>query len=136
MPELTESQVKNAVAEYLEWQQNLGELWFERLNAGDYIEARGETRRRIKGAKKGTADFIVVQGGVVQMQNILHQEISADHPIAFVTFIECKETKWKPSKKPGDTEKSQREFAERVTKLNCRYVIVRDVDEAIEALRR
>ena len=109
---MSEADIKRAIEEYLTYQMNLGNLWFERLNAGDFIEVRGETRRRVKGARKGTADYIVIQIGQAG--------------IAFVTFLEIK-------RKTGKTTKEQDEFAERVRKLNCCYEVVRSVDE-VEAL--
>lgn len=129
MIELSEAEVKSGVEDYLQIAVNQGKLWFCRLNAGDFIEVRGETRRRVKGAPKGTADFIVIQGGEVQMVHTLHMEIHRTHPVAFVTFIECKSSK-------GKIRKEQVEFEEQITKLHCRYVIVRNVDELVEALER
>lgn len=128
MIELTEGQVKKAVAEHLQCLMDQGKLWFCRLNAGDFIERRGGSRRRIKGAGAGTADFIVIQGGTVQMY---YKVISRGEPwpIAFVTFIECKSTK-------GKQEPDQVEFEEKITKLNCKYAIIRDADELQEVLDR
>ncbi len=128
MMELTEADVKRGVEEYLQYQQNLGKLWFCRLNAGDFIEVRGETRRRIKGAPKGTADFIVIQYGTIQMY---YKAISRwePWPVAFVTFIECKSTKGKQSPE-------QLEFEVMIARHNCRYYIVRSVDDLITALGR
>lgn len=127
MIELSEAQVKSGVEEYLQYAQNQGKLWYCRLNAGDFIEVRGETRRRIRGAPAGTADYIVIQGGEVQMVHLIQQRIHRTHPIAFVTFVECKSSK-------GKTTKEQEEFAEQVRRLNCKYFIVRDVDELQTAL--
>ena len=128
MIELTEAEVKSGVEEYLQVAMNQGKLWFCRLNAGDFIEVRGETRRRIKGAPKGTADFIVVQYGTIQMY---YKAISRGEPwpVALVTFIECKSAKGKQSP-------DQLEFGEQITKLNCRYFVVRSVEELEEALER
>ena len=132
--ELTEAEVKKGVEDYLQYAMNQGKLWFARLNAGDFIDTRvkeghTETRLRIKGVKAGTADFIVVQGGEVQMVHSTQQRIHKTHPITFVTFIECKSTK-------GKQAPDQVEFEEQVSKLNCRYHIIRDVDELQEVLKR
>ena len=116
MIELSEAQVKRACEDYLEIMKAQGRLVYFRLNAGDFIETRGGSRRRIKGAGKGTADFIVIQSGV-----------GSHKPFVFVYFIEIKATKGKQSPE-------QKEFEEMVTKLSCRYHIVRSVDELIEAL--
>ena len=125
--ELSEAQVKRGVTDYLEIMQAQGRLVYFRLNAGDFIEVRGNTRRRIKGAPKGTADLIVIQGGEVQM--VHYNQIEKTHPVTFVTFIECKSSK-------GKTSKEQDEFAEQVKKLHCRYQIVRSVDDLMEVLKR
>ncbi|KKM07923.1 hypothetical protein LCGC14_1729110 [marine sediment metagenome] len=116
MIELTEAQVKYAVNEYLETMMAMGKLYFERLNAGNFIEVRGETRRRIKGAKKGTSDFFVIQGGE-----------GAHELLTFVTFVEVKSSKGKQSP-------DQLEFEEMITKYHCRYAVVRSVDELQEVL--
>jgi len=129
MIKVSESEVKYAVNEYLETIKAMGKLWFCRLNAGDFIEERGGSRRRIKGAGKGTADFIVIQGGEVQMFHAIQKSIHAIHPISFVTFIECKSS-------IGKESPEQKEFEELVTKLNCRYAIVRSVDDVIGVLNR
>mgnify|MGYP001560577565 CR=1 FL=1 len=117
----TESDIKKAVADYLQYKENQGKLWYARLNAGDFIETRGNTRRRIKGVGKGTADLIVIQSTNVQTQ-YKGQAKGSPYPIARVTFVECKSSKGKPSKE-------QLEFAERVMGLNCRYFVVRSVEE-------
>ncbi len=122
MIELTEGEVKKGVEDDLQIARNQGKLWYCRLNAGDFIEVRGGSRRRIKGAGKGTADFIVIQGGEVQMIHRIQQKVHKSYPVAFVTFIECKSTKGKQSP-------VQVEFEEMITKFNCRYAIVRSVDE-------
>ncbi len=115
---ITEAEVKKGVEDYLQYQMNQGKLWFERMNAGDFIEVRGETRRRIKGAKKGTADFIVIQSGVYGKSSLL----------SFVTFIEVKATK-------GKQKPEQKEFEEMIVGFNCQYEIVRSVDELMEVLK-
>jgi len=128
MMELSEAQVKRGVEDYLQYAMNQGKLWFCRLNAGDFIEVRGDTRRRIKGAPRGTADFIVIQGGQVHLEYKGKQQ-GPTAPVSFVTFIECKSTK-------GKLRKEQEEFAEQVRKLNCKYHIIRDADELPEVLSR
>ena len=61
---MLEKDLKRTVEDYLQYQQNQGKLVYLRLNAGDFIEVRGETRRRVKGCPKGTADFLVLQNHV------------------------------------------------------------------------
>ena len=128
MIELSEAEVKNACEEYLQYAQNQGKLWYCRLNAGDFIEVRGGSRRRIKGAGKGTADLIVIQAGVIQMFHNANK-VGDKYLLSFVTFVECKSTK-------GKQEPSQKEFQAMVEKLHCRYAIVRSVDDLQEVLKR
>ena len=49
------------------------------------------------------------------------------HPMAFVTFVECKST-------AGKQKPDQVGFEKMITQLHCRYVIVRDVGELIKVL--
>ena len=116
MIELTEAEVKKGVEDYLQIAINQGRLWFERMNAGDFIEVRGDTRRRIKGARKGTADYIVILKG-----------LGPHSMMSFVIFIEVKSTK-------GKQKPEQKEFEEMITRFNCQYEIVRSVDELEQLL--
>lgn len=127
---LRESDIKRAVGDYLAYQQNLGRLIYFRLNAGSFIlqNPDGSHRRRVQGSPKGTADYLVLQGGDVQTQH-LGQLKGEPHPICFVTFIEVKSTK-------GKQQLDQKAFEVKVNKHNCRYYIVRSVDELEEALIR
>lgn len=126
--QLTEAQVKQACEHYLTTAQNQGKLWYTRLNAGDFIETRGGSRRRIKGAGAGTADFVVIQKGQVHLE-YLGKKHGPEVPISFVIFVECKSTKGKQSPE-------QVEFEALVKKINCQYVIVRGVEELQEVLER
>ena len=42
-----EAELKKTVEDWLQYQQNLGRLMFLRLNSGDFIEVRGNTRRSL-----------------------------------------------------------------------------------------
>lgn len=114
MIELTESEVKKGVEDWLQYAMNQGKLWFARLNAGDiFIPNKDGSNRLFKGVGKGTADYIVIQIG----QPLL----------TYVTFIEIKSTK-------GKQKPEQREFELMIDKFNCRYTIVRSVDELEQLL--
>lgn len=127
--ELKESQVKQAVEEYLQYQQNLGKLLFFRLNVGDIlIKNKDDSHRLFRGCKTGTADIMVIQHGDVHLEYLGKQE-GPSIPVAFVTFIECKATK-------GRQTPEQAEFEIQAHKMNCRYHIVRNLDELIEVLKR
>ena len=49
---MSEADLKRTVEDYLQIGQNQGKWIFLRLNAGDFIEVRGNTRRRIKGCQR------------------------------------------------------------------------------------
>ena len=120
---LTEAEVKKDIETYLKTLRGYGKLWYERMNVGVF-----GPHHNIQGARKGTADFIVIQGGEVQMFHRV-QRVGKPHPIALVTFIECKSS-------DGKQKPDQIEFEAEVAKYNCRYAIVRDVDELQEVLKR
>lgn len=129
MIELSEAQVKNGCEEYLGYAQNQGKLWYSRLNAGDiYIPNKDGSTRKFKGAGAGTADLIVIQAGQVHLEYMGEQK-GPVAPVAFVTFVECKSTKGKQSKE-------QEEFEIKALAYNCRYAIVRSVNDLIEVLKR
>ena len=124
--ELTEAEVKKEVEALLKILTTQGKVWYERMNAGAIIRGRHNVMR---GAKKGTADFIVIQGGEVQMRHGVQQTVHAKHPIAFVTFIECKSS-------TGKQKPDQIEFEKMIVQFNCRYAIVRSVEELKAVLDR
>ena len=109
---MKESELKHAVEEYLQYQQNLGRLLFLRLNAGDFIEVRGNTRRRIKGCPKGTADLLVLKWSPFLMQPM-------------VVFLELKSEKGKQSPE-------QVEFQQVAVQHGAEYYIVYSAAEVME----
>lgn len=125
--ELSEAEVKSGVEEYLTYAMNQGKLWFARLNAGDiYIPNKDGSYRLFKGVGKGTADYLVLQDAAVQGY-WCSQPKGERLLIVLATFIECKSSK-------GKTTKEQDEFEEMITKLNCKYIVVRNVEELIKGL--
>ena len=63
--ELGEGDVVRTIKDYLEYGTNQGKWWAERLNSGEVIIVAGQTRRRVKLCREGTADFEVIQQGKV-----------------------------------------------------------------------
>ncbi len=122
---LKEADIKRSVEDWLQYQQNLGRLIFHRLNAGDFIVVEGESRRRIKGQGKGTADYLVIQPATIQFKHFT--ELSPEHHIVRATYVEIKS-------ETGRTTKEQDEFAEKVRQKHCKYFIVRSIEELEEAL--
>ena len=100
---MKESELKLQVEQYLEYQMNMGNLLYLRLNSGNFIEVRGETRRRIKGCPKGTADLVVIKDG---------------HAI----FLELKSEKgrWSPE---------QRAFKILAESQGAEYHLIREIEE-------
>ncbi len=105
---MREAELKSAVDDYLNILQNQGKVLFLRLNSGDFIEVRGETRRRVRGCPKGTADYIVI------MPNR-------------VIFLELKSD-------VGKQSKEQKEFQGKVEEQGALYYVVRSVDEVMEVI--
>ena len=115
MTTLREADIKRAVDDFLTYQQNLGKLVFLRLNSGDFIETRGETRRRIRGCPKGTADYLVLHEG--------GELFATDKLFACMcVFIELKSP-------AGKQSKEQKEFQALVEAQGAEYHIVRSVSE-------
>ena len=110
MTGLTESEVKYTVSDFLQYEQNAGNLYFDRLNSGDFIEVRGQTRRRIIGCRAGTADFFVlIKGRII--------------------FLEIKSEK-------GRLRTEQKCFKTLVESQGTSYYIIRDVEELGQILYR
>jgi len=107
---MNESDLKKTCEDYLTYLMNLGKLWFSRLNAGDFIDIRGDSRRRIKGVEKGTADLVVI---MLDTHYIKHCR---------VIFIELKSGKgrWAPE---------QRAFKIIIEAQGAEYHIVRNFEE-------
>ena len=63
------------------------------------------------------------------MFHAVQKKVHKTHPVAFVTFIECKSS-------TGKQKPDQVVFEAEVAKYNCRYAIVRNVDELMEVLKR
>ena len=106
MLKLSEGDIKRAVSDYLEYKQNAGELYFDRLNSGSFIEVRGQTRRRVKGCRAGTADFFVLKSGRV-------------------IFLEIKSAK-------GKLRTEQKCFKTLVEGFGAEYYIIRSIEELAE----
>ena len=105
----SEADLKRTVTDYLEYQQNAGKLLYFRLNAGDFIELRGNTRRRVKGCMAGTSDLLVVKQGKA-------------------IFLELKSDKGKQSPAQGA-------FQKLVQMQGTSYSIVRSLEELEKILR-
>jgi len=112
---MKESDLKLAVADYLQILQNQGKLVYLRLNAGDFIEVRGNSRRRVKGCPAGTADFVGIMGACDA------------YIVDKVFFLELKSAK-------GRQTKEQLAFQEMVEMQGAQYYIIRNIEELMEVL--
>lgn len=114
--EIKENDIKLAVAEYLQLLANQGELYADRLNSGEVIVLRGNTRRRVKLCRPGTADFFVIQKRGYFFERR-----------ARIIFLETKSTKGKQSE-------AQKEFQGMVERQGAEYHLVRSVEDLLEVL--
>lgn len=106
--ELREADIKRTVDDFLQYEQNAGVLYYDRLNSGEIIVMAGQSRRRIKLCREGTADFFVLLKGRI-------------------IFLEIKSTK-------GRLRTEQKCFKVLVESQNAEYYMVRDVEELGEIL--
>lgn len=77
MTTLREADIKRAIDDYLQYGQNAGKWLFLRLNSGEFIEVRGETRRRIKGCPAGTSDFLVIREADFEGHDVIFLEVKS-----------------------------------------------------------
>ncbi len=102
-PIITEKDLKFAVEQYLEYGTNQGKWYADRLQAGEVIEVRGKTRRRVKLCRIGTADFYMILNGQI-------------------IFLECKGEK-------GRQSPAQKAFEKLVKEQQALYYIISSVEE-------
>jgi len=106
---MNEAELKSAITDYLQFLMNQGKLYFDRLNSGEFIEVRGNSRRRIIGCRKGTADFFVL----IKSR---------------IIFIEVKGDKGRSSPEQGA-------FKVMVEEQGAEYLVIRDLEALMEVLR-
>jgi hypothetical protein len=101
-----EGDLKKAVIDYLQYKQNQGALYWERLNSGAAFKWNGKKFYRIQLCREGTSDLEVLSNGVTY-------------------FLELKSKKGKPTE-------VQRLFRDQVEAQGARYLVIRDVAEVME----
>jgi len=106
---MKEAELKNAVGDYLQILMNQGKLYYDRLNSGEFIEVRGNSRRRIMGCRKGTADFFVLT------------KFRCGLWIPRIIFIEVKGDKGRSSPEQGA-------FRIMVEEQLAEYLVIRDLE--------
>ena len=107
---ISEASIKRAITDYLEIGQAQGRWVYLRLNSGDFIEVRGDTRRRIKGCMAGTSDLLVIK------------QSECEYGCPTVIFIELKSAK-------GRQSPEQRAFQKLVEMQRASYNIVHSFEE-------
>ena len=62
---LKEAELKKQVWDYLQYQMNLGKLYFDRLNSGAIYEKRGDKTYGVQLCREGLLTFLYYNGGGV-----------------------------------------------------------------------
>jgi hypothetical protein len=111
---MAESILLRTCLDRLQWAQNQGQCWYERLNSGKIIanytdKHDNEHQRAINLCRQGTADIIVIQRNGFETTSK-------------VTFLETKSKK-------GRQTKDQREFERDVRKQGCGYILVKNIEQ-------
>jgi len=109
-PSLTESQILRAIADYLQYAQNQGKLYYTRLNSGSAFVKRGNKFYKIQLCEEGTADFFVLT------------KLQSDLWIPRIIFVEVKSEK-------GRASPAQNAFQKLVENQLAEYVVVRSLGD-------
>lgn len=117
---MKEADLQRAVSDYLQYQMNLGKLYFDRLNSGSILTKRGKNTYRVSLCREGTADFMVVKGWETD-------RFSISDLISEIIFLELKGTK-------GKQRPEQKEFQELVEAQGAEYYVVRSIEELEDIL--
>ena len=115
---MKEADTKRTIADYLETGMAQGKWYYDRLQSGEVIEVRGNTRRRVKLCRTGTADFFVIK-----LSDCM------DCVGCKVIFLEVKGTH-------GRQRPEQKEFQDLIEAQRARYFIVYSLEEVQEILTK
>ena len=128
---MKEKDLKLAVSEYLQYGTNQGKWYADRLNSGEVIVVVGQSRRRVKLCREGTADFMVIQRKTFQFSHFIRpgedDETTAWFPYCRVTFLELKGDK-------GKQRPEQGAFQKLVEAQGAEYYIIRSIEELEKVL--
>ncbi len=116
---MKEANLKKAVDDYLTILERQGKLLSFRLNSGDFVLSNpdGSYRRRIRGCRKGTSDFLVM---------VPHRN-PRDQGLYYALFLELKG-------EHGKQSAEQIEFEEHVKSLGGSYFLIRSLGQLIELI--
>ena len=114
---MLEADTKKTIADHLQYQMNLGKLWFSRMNSGEVIVCRGERKYKVQLCPEGTPDFLVLQS------ELLWDGVHATRiPSVRSIFLEVKAPKKKMTR--------AQEFMKRLLEAQGAIVeVVRSVEE-------
>ena len=107
---LREKDLQKAVADYLQYAQNQGKLYYTRLNSGSAFVKRGNKFYKIQLCEEGTADFFVLTSSQSGLS------------IPRIIFLELKAGKRKQ-------ELEQKEFQRLIENFGAEYCLVRSIEE-------
>ena len=113
----TEAQLKRTIEDWLTIQENMGNLSFERQNAGSFPTQSGNWA---KGAKKGAADFHIDKADTIEFGGGKHDFCRSIH-------IELKGHK-------GRQSEEQKNCQARVEAQHAEYHIIRSLEELISVI--
>ena len=111
---MSESELKSTVDDYLQYQQNLGKLWFTRLNCGTAYVKKGNKYYAIQLCNEGTADFLVIKK--------TEPKLGIDVNFSEAFFFELKSAQ-------GKQTTYQKNFEEQVQEQGCKYFVLRNMEE-------
>jgi len=117
---MRESELSKAVRDYLQYQANLGKVYFDRLNSGSLLAKSGDRIYKVNLCKSGTADYFVIQW--------VYPQGAPNKGWTRVIFLELK---GKDGKQRGD----QKDFQVSVEKQGAEYHIIRNIDELIGLIK-
>ena len=114
---MKEADIKRTIADFLEIGMVQGKWYYDRLNSGEVIEVRGNTRRRVKLCREGTADFFVMKKD---------KDIEG-YVYCGVIFLEVKGGR-------GRQRPEQVEFQRLVEAMGAEYFVIRNIENLMEIL--
>ena len=130
--EISEAEIKNACEEWLQYQQNLGNLFYLRLNSGRAFVKRGDKYYAIQLCEAGTADFFVLKKETLPIHHIPceSRNLSQATEVVFarIIFLEIKSAK-------GKLRTEQKCFKTLVEGFGAEYYIIRSIEELAEILK-
>lgn len=112
---MKEADLKLVVSEYLQYGHNQGRWYADRLNSGEVIVVAGQSRRRVKLCREGTADFMVIQKATIVGLDRIEDCIR-------VIFLELKGNK-------GKQRPEQGAFQKVVESQGASYFIIRSIED-------